>query len=148
MPFGNGYGYPYGSLVGDYGLLGGYPYLNGGVSAEYSDQSSPPPNAFFAPPPIGMTPQPAEPPPPVQAVVHEYAVPQGIGSNEASAETITIALKDGTRRSTVATWVQGGKLHYMDPDGKQQVLSADLIDRHETERLNREKQLEIQLPPG
>jgi hypothetical protein len=82
---------------------------------------------------------------PAQAVIHEYNVGHESGDSGPKASTIIIALKDGSQCSAVATWVQGGKLHYLDSEGTQQTLSADLINRHETNRLNH---LQIQLPPG
>ncbi len=132
---------PYFSGFGDYGLWGGYPYGDNYLPGEYGEGPSSPPNVVFVP----SAPPQAGPSRPVQAVVHEYSVAPGSGDNGAGASTIIIALKNGSQRSAVATWVQGGKLHYLDADGTQQTLSADLIDRHETNRLNR---LQIQLPPG
>jgi len=62
--------------------------------------------------------------------------------------TFTIALKDGSTRSAIATWVQGKTLHYTDSEDNQGVLSSDLIDRATTRQLNKEQRLSIQLPPG
>jgi hypothetical protein len=62
--------------------------------------------------------------------------------------TFTIALKDGSRLYPAATWLQNNKLYYLDAEGRQQGLSADRIDRNATQRLNEEKKLHLQLPPG
>jgi len=37
-------------------------------------------------------------------------------------------------------------LHYLDLQGMQGTLSADVIDRETTQRLNKEKNLYLQLP--
>ena len=80
-------------------------------------------------------------------MIHEYKVNPEIAAAAGTQRAFTIALKDGTMRSAVAFWVQKGKVHYIDPQDRQQVLSSDLIDRQATERLNREKNLAMQLPP-
>jgi hypothetical protein len=59
-----------------------------------------------------------------------------------------VALKDGSKRDGVTAWVQDRSLHLIDFEGRQQVLAADFIDREMTRRLNRQKNLNLQLPPG
>ena len=90
---------------------------------------------------------PPAPPQPASAVIHEYNVNPELASAAGKETTFTIALKDGSTRSAVAFWVQHGKVHYIDSQDRQQVLSSDLIDRETTERLNRQKNLNMQLPP-
>jgi hypothetical protein len=134
--YGNGFAAPY------------YPFLG-----EYAPDYLPQPE--YLPTPENFAPQPAAPPlaqapEPIQtahAVIQEY---NWKDHNAAAGEqaTFTIALKDGSTRSAIVTWVQGRTLHYTDSDDKQGVLSADLIDRDTTRRLNRAKKLSIQLPPG
>jgi len=102
----------------------------------YREDSASSPNVFLIPPP---------PLHPVQTVIHEYAAPAA--TSDAGA-AFTIALKDGSQQSATAAWVQGGKLHYLDSQERQQVLSPDLIDRQTTDRLNEEKHLRLQLPPN
>jgi hypothetical protein len=85
---------------------------------------------------------------PAHAVVTEYKwKDQGVGGSDNSL-AFTIALKDGTRCIAVATWLQHSKLYYIDSQGRQEVLSSDRIDRDTTQRLNDEKKLQLQLPPG
>jgi hypothetical protein len=46
----------------------------------------------------------------------------------------------------VAFWAENGKLHYVQPDHKQQQLSLAELDREGTQRFNRERGVEIRLP--
>jgi len=140
-PVRNSFVNPY--LLGGYGFWGdysdwdGYPY-----SEAYVEPQPTRPNVIIMAPPRTVAPvQPAAP------VVHEYtAAPEGAES-ALGAATFTIVLKNGSQLSAIATWVQDGKLHYLDSQGKHQVLSAEVIDRRATERSNEEKHLRMQLPP-
>jgi hypothetical protein len=109
---------------------------------DYDDEPLVPVNAPIALAPVRPTPLQ----PPAQTVIHEYTVPSG--GTEASAAAFTIAIKDGTERLASAAWVQNGKLHYIDAQGRQQTLAPDEIDRAKTEQLNQEKHIRLQLPPG
>lgn len=134
--------YAYGPL--SYGFWGDdmdwadYPY-----SRAYAPEPLPPPQTsvvFLAPP------APPLPPRPVTPLIHDYtSAPE---SAAAIPATFTVALKDGTQLLAVAAWVQAGKLHLVDTQDKQQVLSPDVIDREATNRSNAEKHLRLQLPPG
>ena len=84
-------------------------------------------------------------PPPAHAVIKEYKWNEFAGTG---ATTFTIALKDGSKRYSLAVWVQDGNLHYLDSQGRQQVISSEVIDRNATERLNSQSDLKLQLPPG
>jgi hypothetical protein len=139
----------YPGIPGGYGFFGGYPYGAGYPDAGlYAEEPPPPPNAVVTAPPAEQAPpQPAAPVPPAQSVIHEYEWPKS-GETSAGATTFTIALKDGSQRLAIAAWVQGGKLHYLDAENRQQALSSDVIDRQTTDRLNEEKHLRLQLPPG
>jgi hypothetical protein len=136
-------------IPGGYGFLGGYPYDAGYPDAGfYAEEPPPPPNFVVAAPPTGQeSPQPAAPIRPAQSVIHEYTWPKN-DETGAGATTFTIALKDGSQRFATAAWIQGGKLHYLDSEDRQQALSSDVIDRQTTDRLNEEKHLRLQLPPG
>lgn len=100
-------------------------------------------------PGAGNAPEPMPPPPPqsASAVVHEYNF--GVQPTTRSQEppTLTVVLKDGSTRSAEASWVTDGRLHYLDLHSRQQVLSAELIDRNATERANQTKNLHMDLPP-
>ena len=139
--YGNGFGYGY---PGYYPLFG-YDQSLGGYPEEYPSGG----NVFVFPPAAETSGQPAPPPPqPASAVIHEYKVNPELATTAGTERAFTIALKDGSTRSAVAFWVQHGNLYYIDSQDRQQVLSSDLIDRETTERLNREKNLTMQLPPS
>jgi len=129
----------YPPLSGGFGLWGGYPY---------AEEPPAVPDAFVMAPAAGQTsPQPAAPVRPAQSVIHEYKWPKNEETG-GGATAFTIALKDGSQHLAVAAWIQGGKLHYLDAEDRQQALSSDVIDRQTTDRLNEEKHLRLQLPPG
>lgn len=133
---GNGGGFlaPYFPIGGDYseGLTG---YDN------YYNYDPPPPNFL----PIEPAP---EPPRVAHAVVNEYKWKDEAAEVASSSPTFTIALRDGSLRYAVAAWLQNSQLYYVDSDGKQEALSSNQIDRVTTQRLNGEKNLRLQLPPG
>lgn len=139
--YGNGFGYGY---FAPYLPLFGYDQPFGGYSAEPAAGG----NVFIFPPTEDKSGEPPPAPPhPASAVIREYKVNPELAATAGGQRAFTIALKDGSMRSAVAFWVQQGKVHYIDPQDRQQVLSSDLIDRETTERLNREKNLAMQLPP-
>lgn len=131
-------------FIGSYlPFWGDYPY-----SGVYAEEPPPAPNFVVTAPPAGQaSPQPAAPVQPAQSVIHEYKWPKS-DETGGGATTFTIALKDGSQRFATAAWIQGGKLHYLDSEDRQQALSSDVIDRQTTDRLNEEKHLRLQLPPG
>lgn len=126
-----------------------YPFFDG-----YADESLPndngpvnelSPQPSFTPPTAEAS--PAVPAQTAHAVVSEYKWKSAVVPNR-QGQTFTLALKDGSKRYPVASWVQNGKLHVIDAQGRQEVLPADRIDRDVTDRLNSEKNLQMQLPPG
>ena len=141
--YGLGYGWPY-FPVWDYDLAAPLNYgdeFAGGYPEEYPLAGN-----LIIPPVAGTAPAP--PPQPASSVIHEYSFgkePPGSGGEPA---TFTIVLKDGSTRQAVASWVAGGKLHYVDLQARQPVLSPELIDREATERANKAKNLQMELPPG
>jgi hypothetical protein len=93
-----------------------------------------------APSPAASSPESAKP------VIHEYKWPNERSVPSEERITFTIALKDGSKHSALATWVQKQSLYYVDSEGRQQVLASELIDYEVTMRLNEEKKLIIHLP--
>ncbi len=57
-----------------------------------------------------------------------------------------IALKDSTVRTAIGYWREGGTLHYLTPESTVNRVSLDMVDRELSERLNRERKLEFELP--
>ena len=84
----------------------------------------------------------------VRAEIHEYqptATAEPVPTEEQPA--FAIVLKDGSVQSAVAVAVQDEVLHYVDPDGQHRRVSLDSVDRQATRRVNRERKLELHLPP-
>jgi hypothetical protein len=65
---------------------------------------------------------------------------------EAGPVVYLIALKDSTVATALAYWVDGETLHYVTPKQAINKVSFALIDRELTERLNRERNVELRLP--
>jgi hypothetical protein len=57
-----------------------------------------------------------------------------------------LALKDGTLRQSVAYWIEDKKLHYVQPDHKQDSLDLTSLDREATKQFNSERGIDIKLP--
>lgn len=57
-----------------------------------------------------------------------------------------LALKDGTLRQSVAFWAEDEKLHYVQPNHKQESIPLANLDRESTKRFNSERGIEIRLP--
>ncbi len=135
------YGYPYG------GYYNGYPYQ--GDPGAYSSQPGPQViiNQNFAP-------DRAYP------VVREYAPDTGAESirtydapgrapvegNEDSSPYYLLAFKDSSVYSAFAYWVEGDTLHYVTSDRIHNQASLNLVDRELTERLNRDRNMQVKLP--
>ncbi len=63
-----------------------------------------------------------------------------------TAPLILFALKDGTIRAAASYAVEGNKLRFVTPDGKTMEVPLESVDRALTERLNRERNVEMRLP--
>jgi len=137
--YGSGYGWPY-FPIWDYDLPA--PLTSGEEYAEGYPLSG----NLIIPPAAGTV--PPSPPQPAVSVIHEYDFGREAAGLGGEAATFTIVLKDGSTRQATATWVAGGKLHYVDLQARQPVLSPELIDRDATERANKAKNLQMELPPG
>jgi hypothetical protein len=134
--------------VGNQALTPYFPIGGDYFGGNYSDDLAGYDN-YFPPTPNFLSVERPVRPPVAHAVVNEYQWKDaGVASADSSSPTFTIALKDGSLRYAAATWLQNRQLYYVDSEGKQQVLSSNHIDRDATERLNEEKKLRLQLPPG
>jgi hypothetical protein len=140
----------FGNFAGPY-----YPYLwayplIGDYSPDYylaPPDDRPTNNTIIVQPsaPPMSPPRPAEP---AHAEIREYKWNQPASAAGPGATTFTVVLKDGSKRYPAAAWVQDRNLHYIDSQGRQQILPSAVIDRDATERLNRRNNLSLQLPPG
>jgi hypothetical protein len=87
-----------------------------------------------------IPPAPSEPPRPE---IHEY---QSAAPTANEDQAFAIVLRDGSVHSAVAVTVQKGALYYVEPDGAHRLVSLNDLDREATQRLNRERKLQLQLP--
>ncbi len=132
FPMGAAYGYGYG--FGGYGYAAPYPYAAPVVN-----------NVVLVQQPA----VPAAPPEPIHSSIQNVK-----GDSEqtaADADTppvfFVIVLKNGSRVSASAVWVQGNDARYVDGDGQgHRVLLAD-VDRTATRELNQTHHLNLRLPP-
>jgi hypothetical protein len=83
-------------------------------------------------------------------VIHEYQSPSAAATQAPDGDQpmFAIVLKNSTILSATAVVVQNDGLHIVDPDGGHQRVSMEAVDREATRRLNRERKLQLQLPPG
>jgi hypothetical protein len=126
----------------------GYPVVLGDYA--YPPSYEPAPAFVFAPPPpppVIVVPPPP-PPPPARSEIREYKMsPEAQPAAAGDEPKFAIALKDGSVRYAVVTFVQGNTLAYVDPDGRQQRVSGEDVDRDATKRLNQALKLNLYLPP-
>ncbi len=81
--------------------------------------------------------------------VHVYEAPSRNLADNASDEGTDyylIAFKDHSIYSAFAFWVEGDTLHYVTPQRVHNQASVTLVDRELTEKLNRERNLQVKLP--
>jgi hypothetical protein len=81
--------------------------------------------------------------------VHVYEAPSRNPAENAPDETTDyylIAFKDHSIYSAFAYWVEGDTLHYVTPQRVHNQASVTLVDRELTEKLNRERNLQVKLP--
>ncbi len=128
-----------------------YPLVWPGYFGDEVYSYAPAPNIFVVQPPTLAAFQPAAPAPPpkpAQPVVHEYNFSEAETAPAPPAEqrAFVIALKDGSKASAVAVWVQGRTLHYIDRDDNERQVALSEVDRGLTQKLNREQQLPLSLP--
>ena len=133
---GNSYGYGYG-WFGD----GVFPYVGDfdyGYPPPVDAQPFPPRPILFQPPPR-----------PVQGVIHDYTSsgPAPAVPSPAEPAAFGIVLKDGSVRDAVAVVVDDEGLKYTEPDGRNVLLSIYAVDRAATRALNRQRNLNLWLPP-
>ena len=134
-PMGAGYGYGYG--FGGYGYAAPYP------DVPYPDVPPVVNSVVFVPPP----PAPAAPPEPIHSSI------QNVNSNPEPADAdsppafFVIVLKNGSRLTASAVWVQGNEAHYVDSDGQGHRVPLANVDRPATRELNQASHLNLRLPP-
>jgi hypothetical protein len=118
-----------------------FPLLLGGDDYGYP----PAPNIIIMEQPPPQTIVQQAPRETVRAEIHEYQPTEPVPGEEQPA--FAIVLKDGSVQSAVAVSVQDDVLQYVDPDGEHRRVPLDTVDRQTTRRVNRERKLELHLPP-
>jgi len=81
--------------------------------------------------------------------IHVYEAPSRNPVENAPDETTDyylIAFKDHSIYSAFAYWVEGDTLHYVTPQRVHNQASVALVDRELTQKLNRERNLQVKLP--
>ena len=153
--FGAGfYGYPYWGYggypsYGGYGLgyydsypYGGYyPYDSG-----YAYNTSP--NVTVVYPSQAAAPVYVERATPVTHEYDQYGqeVQSSGGSSGSSSPIYLFAFQDHAIRAAASYWVEGKTLHYVTLQHEEKQAPIDSLDRDLTQRLNRERRVQMQLP--
>ncbi|MCS6953785.1 MAG: hypothetical protein RMK57_14635 [Bryobacterales bacterium] len=128
-----------------------YPVLVGGYA------SPPPVNVVVvnSPPPQPVVinqnfgPEAQAPPRESNSGVTVYQAPSAFGTAPEPKPTVyLIAFKDGSIYSALAAWVEADTLVYVTTQGRLNKASLQLVDRELTEKLNRERGLELRLTPS
>jgi len=142
--FGNSFGFGRRFSASSTFLPSAFPLLLGGDDYGYPPASNivimeqPPPQTI-----VQQAPRET-----VRAEIHEYkptATAEPVPPEKQPA--FALVLKDGSVQSAVAVAVQDEVVHYVDPDGRHRRVSLDTVDREATRRVNRERKLELHLPP-
>ena len=125
----------------DFGFFGGFPLLPV-ITNGYGYGGAP---TIIMLQPIQMPVQAPRPPEIAHAALHEYHPPAETASG-GQQPVFTLAMIDGSRHAAILVWVQSGAIYYIDPTGRTAHAPLSTLDRATTERLNREKNLELHLP--
>lgn len=135
---------------------GGYDYSQNqqpNVVVVYPQQQPPQPpvviNQSFSTPPAQPSVQDIPRDLPDPAAVRSYDAPARNTADNPTPDTgsyYLIAFKDHSIYSAVAYWVDGETLHYFTSGNTHNQVSLALVDTPLTERLNRERRIDVKLP--
>jgi len=137
FPMGGAYGYGYG--------FGGYAY-----PAPYPDAPPAVNNPVVNNVVLLQQPAvPAAPPVPIHSSIQNVKgdSEQTATDGDAPPAFFVIVLKNGTRVSASAVWVQGNDARYVDGDGQGRRVPLADVDRTATRELNQTHHLNLRLPP-
>jgi hypothetical protein len=146
-------GYRYGrSYYGGFGFGLYAPWYYGGYYGSYYDPYYY--NPYYYPqtyvdpaPPVTVYQNPNyTPDPPVRPMVRDY--PENAAPSRSAGEPVVylIAFQDGSIQAALAYWVNGNTLHYVSTRREQREAPLESVDRALSQRLNRERRLELHLP--
>jgi len=126
---------------------GAFPWFLGDYGYSYENYAPAPNVVVVQQPPLYVL-LPTEPSVPPKSEIREYHQP-GAADQE---QTFAIVLKDGSVLSAAAVTLQdrgqNRGLYYVEPGGAHRLVSLDAVDREATTRVNRERKLQLQLPPA
>lgn len=133
FPAGAGYGYGYG--------FGGYGYA---IPDEEAAPVAPIVNSVVLVPQPAV---PAAPPEPIHSSIQNLKSDAEESAGNAPPAFFVIVLKNGSRLTASAVWVQGNQAHYVDGDGDGRRVPLANVDRTATRELNQASHLNLRLPP-
>jgi hypothetical protein len=141
------YAYPV-FVGGDYGYGNGYDQPPAQQQPNVTVVYPPPQPPVIINQNFGPSPEQAQPPETAsESNMHVYQSPSSsVESGPDETSYYLIAFKDHTIYSAVAYYVQGDTLHYFTGGNVHNQVSLSLVDRALTERLNRERNVAVQLP--
>jgi hypothetical protein len=96
---------------------------------------------------------PAAPPEPIHSSIQNLSSIQngkadpGQSMGDAPPAFFDIVLKNGTRLTASAVWVQGNEARYVDVEGQGHRVPLADVDRTATRELNQTRHLNLRLPP-
>jgi hypothetical protein len=131
---GAGYGYGYGYGFGDYGY---------GYAEPYPDTPPAVNNVVL----LQQPPAPAAPPEPIHSSIQNVKVDSEQAASDTPPAFFDIVLKNGSRLTASAVWVQGNDARYVDGDGQGHRVPLADVDRTATRELNQTRHLNLRLPP-
>jgi hypothetical protein len=130
FPMGAGYGYGYG--------FGGY-----GYATPYPD-APPVVNSVVL---LQQPATPAAPPEPIHSSIQNVKGDPEQSVRDTPPAFFVIVLKNGSRLTASAVWVQGNDARYVDGDGQGHRVPLADVDRTATRELNQTYHLNLRLPP-
>ncbi len=87
---------------------------------------------------------PIMPPEPIRSSIQDLKP----AASDGPPVFFVIALKNGSRLSAAAVWVQGNDLRYVDADDQNRRVPLTDVDRTATRQLNQARNLNLRLPPA
>jgi hypothetical protein len=128
FPLGLGYGYGFGG----YGYAAPYPVAPPVVN-----------NVVLVQQPA----IPAAPPEPIHSSIQNVKGDSEQAAGDAPPAFFAIVLKNGSRLTASAVWVQGNDARYVDSDGQGHRVPLADVDRTATREVNQARRLNLRLPP-
>ena len=150
-PPGSNYGTSSGRYHGGFPRGAGYGYgFDGyGYAAPYPNAPPVVNNVVLVQQPAvpAAPPAPPTPPEPIHSSIQNLKGDPKQNPSSAPVAFFTIILKNGSRLTASAVWVQCNDARYMDGDGQGHRVPLADVDRPATRELNQTRHLNLRLPP-